>query len=88
MDPIVVNIVVGVVCAAAAGAAAFFAGVNHRKKTAKFAIGSAEQEAKRIVGDAIKTAEAKKKEGGNRRRLRFFCRAIDIFKPRCYIYHK
>ena len=62
MDPIVVNIVVGVVCAAAAGAAAFFAGVSHRKKTAEFAIGSAEQEAKRIVSDAIKTAEAKKKE--------------------------
>lgn len=62
MDPIVVNILVGVVCAAAAGAVAFFAGANHRKKTAELAIGSAEQEAKRIVSDAIKTAETKKRE--------------------------
>ncbi|QNK41886.1 ribonuclease Y [Caproicibacter fermentans] len=37
-------------------------GVAHRKKIAEYTIGSAEQEAKRIVSDAIKTAEAKKKE--------------------------
>ena len=49
-------------CAAAAGAVCFLAGVAHRKKTAEFTIGSAEQEAKRIVSEAIKNAEAKKKE--------------------------
>ena len=55
-------IVIAVAAAAAAGAAAFFLGVTHRKNQAEAAIGSAEQEAKRIVSDAIKTAEAKKKE--------------------------
>ncbi|MEE0729631.1 MAG: Rnase Y domain-containing protein, partial [Oscillospiraceae bacterium] len=54
--------VIAVAAAAAAGAAAFFLGVTHRKNQAEAAIGSAEQEAKRIVSDAIKTAEAKKKE--------------------------
>ncbi|MDE7390121.1 MAG: ribonuclease Y [Lachnospiraceae bacterium] len=44
------------------GIAAFLAGVNHRKKIAEAEIGSAEQEAKRIVDEAVKEAEAKKKE--------------------------
>jgi len=55
-------IIIALVCAIISGVVAFFAGINHRKKQAEFAIGSAEQEAKRIVSDAIKTAEAKKKE--------------------------
>ena len=55
-------IIIAVICAAVAGVAAFFAGVAHRKKIAEFTIGSAEQEAKRIISDAIKTSEAKKKE--------------------------
>ncbi|MCQ2514447.1 MAG: ribonuclease Y [Ruminococcus sp.] len=38
------------------------AGINIRKNTAEKEIGSAEEEAKKIVADAIKTAEAKKKE--------------------------
>ncbi|MBS6859434.1 MAG: ribonuclease Y [Clostridiales bacterium] len=58
----VVTVVIAIVCAAAAGAVCFLAGVAHRKKTAEFTIGSAEQEAKRIVSEAIKNAEAKKKE--------------------------
>ena len=44
------------------GIAAFFMGVNHRRKTAEAEIGSAEAEAQRIVNDAYKEAEAKKKE--------------------------
>ena len=48
--------------AALCGALAFFAGVNHRKREAEAAIGSAEDEAKRIISNAIKTAAAKKKE--------------------------
>ncbi|MCI1952568.1 MAG: ribonuclease Y [Clostridiales bacterium] len=40
----------------------FFAGSAHRKKAAEAAIGSAEEEAKRIVSDALKNAESKKKE--------------------------
>ena len=51
-----------VVAAAIALALGFLSGVSHRKKIAETEIGSAEQEAKRIVSDAIKTAEAKKKE--------------------------
>ena len=35
--------------AALCGALAFFAGVNHRKREAEAAIGSAEDEAKRII---------------------------------------
>ena len=40
----------------------FFCGVSHRKKKAEAAIGSAEEQAKRILSDAIKSAESKKKE--------------------------
>ena len=41
---------------------AFFLGSVHRRKTAEAAIGSAEDEARRILNDAMKNAEAKKKE--------------------------
>ena len=51
-------VLAGVIC----GIVSFLAGVAHRKKIAEAEIGSAEQEAKRIVSDANKTAEAKKKE--------------------------
>lgn len=44
------------------GVISFFTGVSHRKKTAELSLGSAEQEAKRIVSEAVTTAEAKKKE--------------------------
>ena len=40
----------------------FISGVVHRKRVAENEIGSAEQEAKRIISDAMKTAETKKKE--------------------------
>lgn len=40
----------------------FFAGSAFRRKSAEKAIGSAEEEAKRILNDAMKTAETKKKE--------------------------
>ena len=40
----------------------FVLGGLHRKKVAEAAIGSAEQEANKIISDAISTAEAKKKE--------------------------
>ncbi|MBQ9108613.1 MAG: DUF3552 domain-containing protein, partial [Oscillospiraceae bacterium] len=41
---------------------AFPLGVQYRKKVAEAELGSAEEEAKRILSDAIKTAESKKKE--------------------------
>ena len=51
-----------VIAAVICGGVGFFVGINHRKKIAEAEIGSAEQEAKRIVSEALKTAEAKKKE--------------------------
>ena len=62
MIPIVAAVIIAVVCAVAAGVVCFFVGIAHRKKQAELAMGSAEQEAKRIISEAIKTAEAKKKE--------------------------
>ncbi|MBR6676966.1 MAG: DUF3552 domain-containing protein, partial [Clostridia bacterium] len=41
---------------------AFFAGVSYRRKVAEKELGTAETEAKRILSDAIKTAEQKRKE--------------------------
>ena len=55
---IIVAVVVGIVCVAGG----FFGGYTHRKSTAEAKIGSAEQEAMRLVNDAIKTAEQKRKE--------------------------
>lgn len=60
--PVILAVVIAVIAALAAGAAMFFAGINHRKKIGEAAIGSAEIEAERIVSEAVKTAEAKKKE--------------------------
>lgn len=51
-----------VLSALVAGIICFFAGVKYRKKVAEARIGSAEDEAKRIVNDAIKSAEQKRKE--------------------------
>ena len=44
------------------GAMAFYLGIGYRKRTAEAEIGSAEERAKKIINDAYKTAEAKKKE--------------------------
>ena len=48
--------------ATVSGILAFNLGISHRKKVAEAEIGSAEEEAKRIVSDAQKAAENKKKE--------------------------
>ena len=55
----IILIVAGVIVGAAVG---IVIGNMYRKKVAEAEIGSAEQEAKRIVADAMKNAEAKKKE--------------------------
>ncbi len=44
------------------GLVCYFAGIAHRKKKAEGILGSAEEESKRILNDAMKAAEAKKKE--------------------------
>ena len=51
-----------VVAAVIAGIIAFKLGVSYRKKVAEAEIGSAEDEARKIINDAVKTAETKKKE--------------------------
>ena len=56
-------VIICIVAALLVGAAiGVFFGIQIRKNTAEKEIGSAEEEAKKIVSDAIKTAEAKKKE--------------------------
>jgi len=59
---IAIAAVVAVVLAIISGAICFRLGVSHRKRVAEAQIGSAEAEAKRIVDEAVKTAENKKRE--------------------------
>ena len=61
MPPILMWVLV-VVAAAVCGALGDYFGGENRKRTAEAKIGSAEEEAKRIVNDAIKAAEQKRKE--------------------------
>ena len=61
MQPIIVVVLVLVV-AAVVGALCFYLGGENRKRTAEAKLGSAEEEAKRIVNEAIKAAEQKRKE--------------------------
>ena len=61
MSPIL-TVALVLVAAAVAGALGFYLGGENRKRTAEAKIGSAEEEAKRIVNDAIKAAEQKRKE--------------------------
>ena len=51
-----------IVIVIAAGAVCFLLGSTYRKKVAEREIGSAEEEAKRIINESIKSAESKKKE--------------------------
>ena len=62
MPTIITTVLVVVVVAAVCGVVCFFAGMTYRKRTAEAKFGSAEEEAKRIVNDAIKAAEQKRKE--------------------------
>ncbi len=52
----------GLVIFAVLFALIFFLGVHYRKKIAEAELGSAEEEAKRILSEAIKAADSKKKE--------------------------
>ena len=62
MVPIWVTVLVAVVSGIVVGAVCFAAGNAYRRKVAELKIGSAEDEAKRLINDAIKTAEQKRKE--------------------------
>ena len=56
------NLWIAIVLIVLAFAAAFILGITYRKKVAEREIMSAEDEAKRIINDAIKNAESKKRE--------------------------
>ena len=60
--PLWLTVVVVLIEAAVVGAVAFSMGESHRRKTAEALIGSAENEKVRIINDAIKSAEQKRKE--------------------------
>ncbi len=63
METIIISCVItAVVALALGGVIAFRLGVSYRRKVAEAELGSAEDEAKRIVSDAIRTAESRKKE--------------------------
>ena len=57
-----ITIILAVVSAVVFGVGGFVVGGLHRKKVAEAEIGSANEEALRIVNQAVQTAESKKKE--------------------------
>lgn len=60
--PLPIKILIGVLIAALVFTIAFLLGITYRKKVAEREISSAEDEAKRIINEAIKTGESKKRE--------------------------
>ncbi len=62
MTYLFIGLGIGVLIAVIAGIVAFKAGVTYNRKISEAEIGSAEDEAKRIVDEALKDAESKKKE--------------------------
>ena len=57
-----VKVLIGVISAVIALVIGLFAGFQYRKNAAEKEIGSAEEEAKRIMNEAIRGAESKKRE--------------------------
>jgi len=62
MLPIWLAVVLCAVCALVCAILFFVLGIRYRKNVAEKEIGSAEDEAKRIINEAIKSAESKKRE--------------------------
>ncbi len=62
MTDYIVGFAIGLLLAVIAAFIAFRRGVQHRKKVAEAEIGSAELESKRMLGEAQKVAESKKRE--------------------------
>lgn len=61
MSSIIVPIIVGVLCALIFGVIGFVFGGEHRRKTSEKEIGSANQQATKIINNALNEAEATKK---------------------------
>ena len=62
MSNVVIPVIVGAVCAVVFAVLGFVLGVAHCRKTAEKEIGSATQEATKIINNALAEAEASKKE--------------------------
>lgn len=62
MSPLITALITVGCCLLVISPVAFVLGVKHRKRVAEAEIGSAEAQAQRILEDAIKSAESKKKE--------------------------
>jgi ribonuclease Y len=60
--PIIITIIIAVIVCAAASVIAYNQGIAYRKKTAEGILGSAEEQAKSILAEAQKNADAKKRE--------------------------
>jgi len=60
--PVLITVIISVAAAVVFGIIGFILGGLHRKKVAEAAIGSATEEATRIVNQAVQTAENKKRE--------------------------
>ena len=58
----IIFIIVGLIVVILVGIIAFSSGIFYRKRIAEAQIGSAEEKSRRIIDDAIKTGEAKKRE--------------------------
>ena len=58
----IIGIVVAVVIIIVVGILCFAAGILYRKRIAEAQIGSAEEKARKVIDDAIKTGEAKKRD--------------------------
>ena len=61
MSSVIVPIIVGIICALIFGIAGFVLGGEHRRKTSEKEIGSATQQATKIINNALNEAEATKK---------------------------
>mgnify|MGYP002625012890 CR=1 FL=1 len=57
-----IKIIIGVIAFLVGAILMFPLGMNYRKRMAEKEIGSAEDEAKRIINESIKSAESKKRE--------------------------
>lgn len=58
----ILYVLIGIVVAIVALAGAFYLGIGYRKRIAEAQIGSAEEKARIVIDDAIKAAEAKRRE--------------------------
>ena len=75
MGPVIITIAVAILLCLVVGFVCFNAGINHRKKIAEAEIGSAEEQAKRIIEEA-------KEEGENKKRVALVEAKEEILKSK------